>query len=458
MSFRRDLPNDLIMGTQYLVPMDPKDVVLPTDMQASRELMNRAKQVIPGGVNSYARKYDVPLSFKRGAGAKIYDMDGDEYIDYLNAWGAIILGHCNERVNRAARTTMEEQDLFGFGTTELEVEVAEEIQNQIPSADQVLFGITGSEVTARAAHLARAVTGGSKIIKFQGHYHGWYDSYAMNFHSKQEDLGKTDPSTEGLLPETVEQTVVLPFNDVAAIENAIEEHEDDIAGIILEPIAHNMGCVLPKEGYLRELRRICDQHGIILIFDEIITGFRHTMGGVQNIEGVVPDLTTLGKSVANGYPISVLCGKEEYMRQFTTAGGNVSFGGTYNSHATSMAAAKKTLQILDGESFHKEATDQAKRISAAIEDHIEDIGITAQVKQYGTVFLTYFMDGPTDSYQDVLSNDTETYTEYRWEMVDRGIMTVPKDIRRNYLTASHTEEDVQRTIEAAEESLRAISE
>lgn len=428
-------------------------------LASSPQLMERAKGTIPGGVSSYARKFDRPLSFERGSGSKIYSIDGTEYVDYLQAWGAIILGHCHETVNERVNAVLAEQDLYGMGTTELEIEVAEAISDSVPSAERVLFGVTGSEVVARAITLSRAVTGRRKIVKFQGHYHGWYDPVAMNHLTDPDDLGKNVPFTEGLLPETVEETIVLPFNDEEALERAFEEHGDEIAGVILEPIAHNMGCVVPKDGYLEALRRITDEHGSLLIFDEIITGFRHGMGGVQALEGVTPDLTTLGKSIANGYPMSVLCGKAEYMNRFhTTDDGDVAFGGTYNSHAASLAAAGETMRLLEELDFHATASGQSVAISQALEDIIEDIGLDAHVQRYGTVFLTYFADGPIHDYEDVLGHDRSKYMTYRWEMVQRGILMVPKDARRNYLTASHTDEDIRRTVEAAEEALKVAAD
>lgn len=428
-------------------------------MDGSRALLDRAKNVIPGGVSSYARKFDLPVSFERGEGSRVYDVDGNEYVDYLNAWGAISLGHCHPDVNAAAARALETQDLYGMGTTDLEVELAEAVSEHVPSAERVLFGLSGSSMVASAIRLARAVTGGRKIVKFQGHYHGWYDPLALNHESGSEDIGTKDPFTAGVLPDVFEDTIVLPFNDIDAVEETFAEHGDDIAAVILEPIAHNMGCVLPKDGYLDALREITDDHDSLLIFDEIVTGFRHNMGGAQALFDVTPDLTTMGKSVANGYPLSILCGTAEYMERFQTAdGGDVAFGGTYNAHAGATAAALETIRIMETDDVHERAATLCEEAATGIEDVIDDLGITAQVRRYGTVFLTYFMDGPIDDYEDVLRNDTETYLAYRLEMINRGVLMVPKDARRNYLTASHTEEDVQRTIEAAEGALRTVAD
>jgi glutamate-1-semialdehyde 2,1-aminomutase len=421
--------------------------------------MQRAERTIPGGVSSYARKFDRPLSFDYGRGSKVYEIDGTEYVDYLQAWGAIILGHCHDQVTDRVAEVIGRQDLYGMGTTELEVEVAEAISDAVPSADRVLFGVTGSEVVARAITLARAVTGRKKIIKFQGHYHGWYDPVAMNHLTDPDHLDDKVPFTEGVLPEVVDQTIVLPFNDEAALETAFEEYGDEIAGIVLEPVAHNMCCVTPREGYLETLRQITNEHGSLLIFDEIITGFRHGMGGVQESEGVTPDLTTLGKSIANGYPMSVLCGKKEYIERFhTTDDGDVAFGGTYSSHAAALAAAHETMRLLEELNFHETASQQSAEIGEALEDIIEDVGLDAHVKHYGPTFLTYFTDKPVHDYRDVLKCDREQYMTYRWEMVNQGVLMIPKNVRRNYLTASHTDEDIQKTIEAAKHALKVAAD
>lgn len=416
-------------------------------------LSKRAREVTPGGVHSYARTFDEEINWKSAKGSHITDLSGKEYIDYLQAWGAIILGHCNEEINQTVSTATQQHDLYGYGTTELEVEAAEAVQSHVPSADKVFFGVTGSEVTAQAIRLSRGVTGRRKIVKFQGHYHGWYDSLAMNQLTPRDLLGERDPFTEGLLEEVIEETIVLPFNDLDAVEEAFAEHGDDIAGVILEPVAHNMGCIPPLSGYLEGLRSITEEYGSLLIFDEIITGFRHALGGVQAIEGVTPDLTTMGKSVANGYPISILCGRDEYMTEFAPAGGDVAFGGTYNAHAGSVAAVKQTIDILERGDFYESAIDHRDRLCTGLEDILADSGVQGTVARYGTVFLTYFMDEQPTSYRDILEQDDELYMDFRKGMVDEGVLFVPKKARRNYITAAHDDEDAEVVLEAAKSVL-----
>lgn len=429
------------------------------DRSKSRELSERARESIPGGVNSYARKFDRELNWESGSGARIRDVDGNEYVDYLQAWGAIILGHCEEEVNGAVADAESRHDLYGYGTTELEVEVAEQIKEHVPSAEKVLFGVTGSEVTAHAVRLSRGITDRRKIVKFQGHYNGWYDSLAMNHLTDADNVGTRDPFTDGLLESVVKETIVLPFNDKGALRETFEEQGDEIAGVILEPVAHNMGCIPPRDGFLETLRDVTNDYGSLLIFDEIITGFRHDLGGVQKLEDVTPDLTTMGKSVANGYPMSILCGREEYMSELAPAGGPVAFGGTYNAHAGSLAAARKTIELIQERDFHANAIDYRDKVCAGLEDALEETGFESEttIEKYGTVFLTYFLKDTPRDYSDVLEHDVDLYMDYRWGMVDRGVMMVPKDVRRNYITASHNQEDARKTIEAAHEVLAELA-
>jgi glutamate-1-semialdehyde 2,1-aminomutase len=259
-------------------------------------------------------------------------VDGNEYVDYHAAFGPIVLGHCDAEVDKAAAEATRELGLMGIGTTELEIEAAEAISEHVPSAEMVHFCNSGSEATYNAVRLARAVTGRPKLVKFQGCYHGWHDYLCMNVISPRDRLGKHDPGSAGMLPEALQNTIVLTFNSVPELEQAFAESGDEIAAVILEPIPHNIGCVMPRPEFLKALRELTKRNGSLLIFDEVITGFRHALGGYQAICGVTPDLTTLAKSMANGYPCAALCGKRDFMQRFATAGGDVFFAGTYNAH------------------------------------------------------------------------------------------------------------------------------
>jgi len=428
-----------------------------------RELLEKARGVTPGGLHSGARRTPRGVCFDRAAGSNVYDLEGNEYVDHVCGWGTISLGHCDEQLNDAIREALDTYDVFGLGTTELEYETAKMIAERVPSADRVLFGMTGSEVVAHAIRLARAVTGRRKVIKFQGHYNGWYDAVAMNFQTEAEKLGTKDLYSDGILTAVVDETVVVPYNDLTAVEEALRDNPDEVAAMVLEPVAHNMGCVTPNDGYLQGLRDLADEHDVLLVFDEVVTGFRHDIGGVQKLTGVTPDLTTMGKAGANGYPGSILCGRAEYMEQFDLHGddtekrGRVMYGGTFNAHPSSVAAFRTTIELLEEREFHAHTETLCDRIVAGIRDHVADVGLQATVERYGGVWLTYFVEPPIDDWRDVLRNDTARYREYRSRMVDQGILMTEK-MRRNYLTASHTEADAQATIDAAGDALRSVAD
>ncbi|MEO9174041.1 MAG: aminotransferase class III-fold pyridoxal phosphate-dependent enzyme, partial [Gaiellales bacterium] len=269
------------------------------------DLAARARAVIPGGVNSGQRQ--IPgledLVVVRTQGCTFEDADGRVYTDYQSAFGPALLGHNDADVDRAFVATARVVDLMGVGVTPIEVELAEKLVAVVPSLERVLLTVSGSAATFHALRLARAVTGRRHVLKFQGGYHGWHDAVAMNVLSRADRLGATDPTSTGILPEVLEATLIAPFNDLAAVESLATAHAGDVAAIIVEPIAHNMGAMLPAPGFLEGLRALCLREGIVLVFDEVITGFRHAVGGYQSICGVTPDLTTFGKAMANGYPI-----------------------------------------------------------------------------------------------------------------------------------------------------------
>lgn len=436
------------------------------DHHESAALLERARRVTPGGINSSARaqlmtdRTGDPICFERASGAELYEADGTRYVDYLNAWGPIVLGHCDPTVTNAVTSALETRDLTGVSTSELEVEAAELVVDRVPSADKVQFGLTGSEVVAHAIRAARAQTGRRKIVKFQGNYHGWYDPVALNYLSRREDVGDHDVFTSGLLFEATSETIVVPYNDLDAVEAVFAEHGDEIAAVILEPVAHDMGCVPPVDGFLQGLRDVTAKYGSVLIFDEIVTGARHGIGGVQARSGVTPDLTTMSKAVANGHPVSLLCGTDEYMAEFDlqNQGDSVYFAGTYNGHAGGMAAVVETIRALEARDVQGRFDEIRGRLVPAVRDHIEDAGVDAFVTEYGGAYSTYFGEGPLRNYQDVLDLDIERFVEYRWELVDRGILMVPMFPRAALLNASLSEDHVTETIEAAGEAIRVVAD
>ena len=423
----------------------------------SEQLLARAERVAPGGVHTSLRRAEPPLSFDRAEGAYIYDMDGNRYIDYHAAFGPFILGHCYPAVTDSVRNIITKTDLYGVGATELEVELAEKIVQHVPSAEKVLFCNAGSEATYHAIRVARAVTGRKMIIKFQGCYHGWHGYVLRNMLSAPEVIGTRDPGSAGMLDEEIDQTLVCTFNDLNDVQQVVSDHPDQIAAVILEPIPHNVGCILPKPEFLSGLRRICDQEGVILIFDEVITGFRHDIGGYQKIADVTPDLTTMGKAMANGFPIAALAGRADIMDRFNTRpGGDVFFAGTYNGHAASVVAALTTIEELESGKVHEHVFRLGDRMRRGLQEILDSLDLVGSVAGFGSIYTMYFMDGPVENYTDLMRNNARIYVDYRKQLVERGIFELPMNLKRNHISYSHTDEDIDRTLEAAEQSLREV--
>ena len=428
--------------------------MLNTESQ-SRAIADLAESYIPGGVSSNNRRVEPNLVFTRAAGAYLFDADGNRYVDYHAGFGPPILGHCHAEVNQRVSDVISRIDLVGIGPTELEVQLARKIVEHIPSAEKVIFCNSGSEATYSAIRLARAATGRRKLIKFQGCYHGWHDAVAMNVISPPDRVGRRDPLSAGMTPEVVEDTLVLTFNDVEAVTQTIYDRGDTLAAVILEPIPHNIGCVLPHLEFLRALRDLTRRHGIVLIFDEIITGFRHGLGGYQQIAGVTPDLTVLGKAIANGYPLAALCGRADLL-DHCAPGGDVFFAGTFNAHPVGVAASLATVEVLERAGSYEHLFGLGDRMRQGLSELVTRLGIEATVAGFGSVFLTYFMSPPIDNYTDLLRNDAEKFVAYRRAMIERGFYELPVNLKRNHISLSHGVDDVDRTLEAAEDVLRTM--
>lgn len=419
--------------------------------------LQMAERYTPGGVHSNTRRVSPQIMPSSGKGSRITSINGKQYLDYHAAFGPIILGHAYDPVTNKVKQALEDQDLFGIGATKMEIEVCEKIVQHVPSAESVLITNSGSESTFHAIRVSRAYTGRRKIIKFQGCYHGWHDYVARNVMSSKEMIGQRDPSSKGILDEVIDQTLVCRFNDLDDVERTIQEHKDDIAAIILEPIPHNIGCLLPEQSFLEGLRELTKIHGIVLIFDEVITGFRHALGGYQSICGVTPDLTTMGKALANGYPIAAVCGKKEIMDHFTTnPTGDTLFAGTYNGHAVGTAAVLATIEILENEPVYEHNDRLGKMLADGISEIAERVGIPVQVKQMGSVFVPYFLEGPIRSYDDLMRSDNELDLAFRRGMIERGILMFPMAMKRNHVMYTHTLEDAEKTLEAAEDVMKKL--
>jgi len=428
-----------------------------TENLAGADLAARAMRVIPGGVNSGQRR--VPglesLVIAGTSGATFTDGEGRTFTDYHAAFGPPLLGHNDPDVDGAVAAAAKTTGLMGIGVTQIEVELAERICALVPSVERVLLTETGSEATFHALRLARAATGRRHVIKFQGCYHGWHDSVAMNVISPAERMGQKDPLSKGVLQEVIDATIVCRFNDADEVERALAEH--DVAAIILEPIPHNIGAVLPQPGFLERLRELATKHGTVLIFDEVITGFRHALGGYQSIAGVTPDLTTMGKAMGNGWPVSALGGKAELMDMFSTTPGNpVFFAGTFNGHPPTSAAALATIDKLQKEPVHEHVFRLGERARQGLRELYASLGVPVVVSGFGSVFVTYFLEGPVTSYDDLLANDVDLFTGYRRELMGHGIFELPLNLKRSHISYAHTDEDIDRLLAGTEEAVRTV--
>ncbi len=423
-------------------------------------LIEEASEYTPGGLHSAIRIMDPPLCVRRSQGAYIWDMDDKRYIDYHAAFAPIILGHCYPAVVDRVSETIRSNDLYGASTNELELDLSKKIVAVVPSVEQVLLCCTGSEATFHAVRLSRAVTGRRKIIKFQGCYHGWHDYVLRNVISSANKVDRRDPGSAGMLDEAVDNTLVCPFNDLAYVEETVRANPGQIAAIILEPIPHNVGCIMPHQSFLEGLRTICDSEGIVLIFDEVITGFRHNIGGYQAVCGVTPDLTTMGKAIANGFPIAAIGGKRELMQNFNTRrGGTVFFSGTFNGHSSCTAAALATIDVLQNQDVHKHIFRLGERMRTGLREIVTRLGLPCTVAGFGSVYTLYFMSQrPINNFNDLLANDSALYVRYRQELIERGVFEMPMNLKRNHVSFSHTDGDIDESLVVAEEALRATYE
>ncbi len=406
---------------------------------------------MPGGVNSGQRQ--IPgledLIIARTSGATFTDGEGRSYVDFHAAFGPPLLGHNDPDVDAAVTRAQSECDLMGVGVSRGEVELAERLVEHVPSVEKVLVTSTGSEATFHALRLARAATGRLRVLKFQGCYHGWHDAVSLNVISPADRIGGPDPLSAGMMPETLAATAVVPFNDLEATERVLAD--GDVAAVIVEPIPHNIGAVLPTEEFLPGLRRLCDRYGTLLVFDEVITGFRHALGGFQSIVDVTPDLTTLGKAMGNGYPIGALGGRADLLDEFsTTPGRPVFFAGTYNGHPGCVAAAIATIDKLANEPVHRHVFDLGERARGRLTELFASLGQPAHVSGYGSVFVTYFLDGPVRNYEDLLANDVELFTKIRMAQMQHGVFELPLNLKRSHFSYAHTEDDVDTLLNATE--------
>lgn len=420
--------------------------------QRSRELLSRAQASLAGGVSSpFRAKFPVPLYFKDGCGCRLRDVDGNEYIDYALAWGPSILGYRHPKLVTALSEAAERPHIYGQ-QHELEILVAEKIQSMVPCAERVSFTSSGSEAVQLMMRLARAFTNRPLILKFEGHYHGWMDTALWSHHPKREELGPHDapdpvPESRGQLAVGAESIVVRPWNDSALIEEAFARHPGKIAAVMMEPVLCNSGCILPRDGFLQEVREIATRHGALLLFDEIITGFRMAPGGAQDHYGVTPDLATFGKAIAAGLPLSVVAGRREILDQLFSGG--VSFGGTFNGNPISLAGAHAALEEIarnEGAAL-RHANETGRTLMEGIRQIARDRGLNLLVTGFGAAFAVHFTDRTgLREYRDVLDDDKPALQRFLLSALSEGIHCLPDG--RFYLSTVHGAQEVKATLEA----------
>jgi glutamate-1-semialdehyde 2,1-aminomutase len=413
--------------------------------------------VIPGGVNSSTRYIGEPYAFVAADGAYVTDADGRRYLDYHAAFGAILLGHNAPVVNQAVRAAMDGVDLTGIGVTEVEVALAERIVEIIPSAEQMIATMSGSEATAQAIRLARAVTDRDLIIKFQGGFHGWHDAVARNVISAPDKAYGRDPLSKGILDQAVDATLIAEFNDLDSVVELFDRYPDRIAAVILEPIPHNVGALVPTKDFAQGLRDVTTERGAILVFDEVITGFRHALGGYQEVLGIVPDITTFGKGMANGFPIGGVAGRRDLMEHFNGRTGDVLMAGTFNGNPVGCAAALATIDHLaSNPDFYTRTHGFGERMRQGLADIVTELEIEATPAGFGGVFALYFCKEPVLGYRDLMRNNDAAYVAFHRGMTERGFLMLPMALKRNHVSGAHTSEEIDRTLEAARDVLKEL--
>lgn len=435
--------------------------VLPTkmkiDRRRSREIFERAEKILVGGVNSPVRAFrsvgGEPLIIERGSGQYLYDADGNELLDYVCSWGAMLLGHANPAVTQAIAEQAQLGTSYG-ATTELEVELADIVTRAIPSIEKIRFVSSGTEATMSAVRLARGFTKRDFILKFEGCYHGHADSFLSQAGSGLATLGIAE--CPGVPQGLAELTLNAPFNDLDAVERLFAQHKDKIAAAIIEPIAANMGVVDPEPGFLTGLREITRRNGALLIVDEVITGFRMHFGAAQELAGVPGDLTILGKIIGGGLPVAAYGGPAEIMNQVAPLG-PVYQAGTLAGNPLAMRAGIATLQQLARPGVYGRINEQSARLVVGLRQALVEAGIAGRVNAVGSLMTLFFTADRVRNYGDAKRSDTKRFGRFFREMLDRGVFIAPSQFEAAFVSSAHTSEDITRTIVAARDSLQAIA-
>lgn len=423
--------------------------------QKSHLIFARAQELMPGGVNSPARAFGAvggePVVIQRGDGAYLYDVDGNRYIDYIGSWGPMILGHCHPAVTEALQRAIRDGTSFGAPTA-AENELADLIIDAVPSVEKVRLVNSGTEATMSAIRLARGFTGKDVVVKFAGNYHGHVDSLLVAAGSSAATLGV--PSSPGVTAGTTKDTLVLDYNDVHQLDEAFSKHGNRIAAVILEPVVGNMGCVPASENFLATARRLTEGHGALLIYDEVMTGFRVAYGGAQSRYGILPDVTTLGKIVGGGLPVGAYGGRKDIMDQVLPAG-KVFQAGTLSGNPLATAAGIATLRTLRDDPPYDKLEELSARLAAGLDDAAESAGTPHTVAHVGSMMTLFFNPEPVHSWEVASRCDTDAFARYFWGLMDGGVYMPCSQFEALFISAAHTEEDIDATVSAAKETLAA---
>jgi glutamate-1-semialdehyde 2,1-aminomutase len=426
----------------------------------SKSFYREIDSIVPGGTHSNIRFFDPhPLWFARAKGSKLWDVDGNEYIDCVINMSGLILGHGDERVTKAVKEQLETGLTCGV-ETELNIKAAEEINEMVPCAESVKFSNSGTEAVMKAMMIARGYTGRQKIVKLEGGYNGWHDSAAISHKPNLRIAGPRSrprgvPENLGLLKTATRSTIVMPFNDLESAEKIIKKNRRELAAVIIEPIMFNVGCACPEPGYLKGLKEITNDNDVLLIFDEVISGFRVAPGGAQEYYGVTPDMATFAKAIANGFPMSAVAGRRDVMR-VTEPGGKVGWAGVYNSSQVCVAASLATLQVLKNGEIQSKLNDQSADLEKRFGRLAEELGISARLQALGGQFQVYFIDEEVRDYRSAAKADSERFKIFQAEMLREGIYALPITLFHHGLVAAHTAEDLERILAAMRTGLQRV--
>ncbi len=430
--------------------------VLAMEIEKSKILYKRALELMPGGVNSPVRAFKAvggsPIFIRKAKGSKIYDVDGNEYIDYVLSWGPMIVGHSHPSVVKALKTAIENGTSFGAPTS-LEIELAQMVIKAYPSIEKIRMVNSGTEATMSAIRAARGFSKRDKIIKFEGCYHGHANGLLVKAGSGATTFGV--PDSPGVPKSYAKNTITLPFNDIKAFKSMVQKEWKSIACVIVEPVVGNIGCVLPKPGFLEALRKETEKYGIVLIFDEVMTGFRVSFGGAQAYYGIKPDMTCLGKVIGGGLPVGAYGGKREIMSMVAPEG-PVYQAGTLAGNPIAMTAGIETLKILSKKDTYEKLEKTMQRLEDGLKDAAKGAGVKTRFYRAGTMFCTYFTDKDVYDYKTAKTSDTERFAKFFMGMLNRGINLAPSQFEAGFISIAHTKADIEKTISAAYRTLTEL--